>query len=197
MHFIDFLFPPNPEELQLRALSPEEFIKIAKSAGKTEFPFISSLFSYKDPLVKELIWQIKYKKNHHALECAAFALLKKIHEPTLLIPIPITKKRRKDRGYNQCEMIIDEILRQDRTGKFTKNFNLLIRNKDIEKQAFKNREERLSDIKDVFMIKDVVDKNQRIIIVDDVSTTGSTLKEARDGLLKAGYMNVECLTIAH
>jgi predicted amidophosphoribosyltransferase len=39
--------------------------------------------------------------------------------------------------------------------------------------------------------------DQKIIIIDDVTTTGSTLKEARDELLKAGYVNVTALSIAH
>lgn len=196
-HLIDFIFPPNPEELKIRSISPEDFIKIAPISSQTEFPFIKSLFSYKDPLVKELIWQIKYKKNKHAIECASYALFKSINSPCLLIPIPISKKRRKERGYNQTELLIDGIIKYDIDNKFQKNFDLLIRNKDIEKQTFKNRNQRIENSRNIFELIGEIDKGQKIVIIDDVSTTGSTLKEAREAMLQAGYINIECLTIAH
>lgn len=196
-YVLDFIFPPNAQELRIRELPIDWLVKNVPKASQTEFPFIQSLFSYKDPLIKELIWQIKYKKNKQAVKCAAYALVSAINEPALLIPIPISKKRRKERGYNQCELLIDEMIAQDTAHKFTKNFDILIRSKHIEKQTFKNRNERLENTKNIFEMVGEVDKNQKIVIIDDVSTTGSTLKEARDELLKAGYSNVQCLTIAH
>jgi competence protein ComFC len=194
---LDFIFPPSPQEIAVRNLTIDELIKEAPKSAQSEFPFIKSLFSYKDTLIRELVWQIKYKKNKHAIRCAAFSLASVISEPTLLIPIPISKKRRKERGYNQCELLINEMINQDTNNKFTTNFTLLIRSKDIEKQTFKNRSERLKNTKNIFEVVDKVNLNQKIIIVDDVSTTGSTLKEAREELLKEGYSNVQCLTLAH
>ena len=196
-YVLDFIFPPNAQELRIRELPVDWLIKNAPRASQTEFPFIQSLFSYKDPLIKELIWQIKYKKNKQAVKCAAYALANTIDQPALLIPIPISKKRRKERGYNQCELLINEMIVQDTAGKFTKNFDLLIRSRHIDKQTFKNRHERLENTKNIFEIVGEIGKNQKIVIIDDVSTTGSTLKEAREELLKAGYSDVRCLTIAH
>ncbi len=193
-HLIDFVFPPSPEELKLRAISPTEFLNTSPKAGQSEFPFIKSVFSYKNPLVKELVWQIKYKKNRHAIECAGFALSNTLNEPALLIPIPISKKRRKERGYNQCELIIDEIVRLNN---FKKDYTLLIRPKHIDKQTMKNREERIVNTRSIFEVTRKATSNERIVIIDDVSTTGSTLKEAEEALINAGYSNVECLTIAH
>lgn len=166
----------------------------------TEFPFIESIFSYKNPLVKELIWQIKYKKNKHAVGIAAHALLHSLSDSppnTLLVPIPISKKRRKERGYNQCELLIDEILRLDTENKFQKDFKLLIRSKHIEKQTHKDRNERLENTKGIFETTRKENLQQKIIIIDDVSTTGSTLKEAREELLSARYSDVTALTVAH
>ena len=196
-HIIDFLFPPSPEEIKLRAISPEDFLKNAPRASLTEFPFIKSIFSYKDPLVKELVWQIKYKKNRKAVEIASYTLFHNLKEPVLLVPIPISKKRRKERGYNQCELLIDEIMRLDSENRFKKDYELLIRSKHIEKQTHKGRNERLENTKNIFEVTKKENLNQKIIIVDDVSTTGSTLKEAREELLKVGYLNVTGLTVAH
>ncbi len=194
-YIIDFLFPPNAEELELRTISPENFLKTTPRSIKTEFPFILSIFSYKYPLTRELILQIKYKKNKHAVAIAALALSKKVTADFLLIPIPISNKRKKERGYNQCELIIDEICKIN--PKISKDYTLLIRSKDIDKQTFKNRNERIENTKNIFEVTRTSKGSERILIIDDVSTTGSTLKEARETLLRAGFVDVIALTVAH
>ena len=200
IYIIDFIFPPNKEEVLLRSFSPEKLFEISHRSNEPEFPFIKSIYSYRDPVIRELIWQIKYKKNKHAIECASYALntqLSKINEKVTLIPVPISKKRRKERGYNQCELIIDELLSSNTNNLISKDFNLLIRSKDIDKQTFKNKKDRISNTKDIFQIIKMPIDNSKIIIIDDVTTTGSTLKEAREALLKSGFMTVEALTVAH
>lgn len=196
-HFIDFIFPPNQEEVALRKISPEELPALALRAGATEFPFIYAIFNYKDSLVRELIWQIKYKKNKHAVKCAGYAIYKWLQgkENALLVPVPISRKRRRERGYNQCELIIDEILRLD--GRFKKDYDLLIRVGDIERQTLKNRNERIENTKNIFKIKRKAKQNEKIILIDDVTTTGSTLVEAREAMLRAGFTDIEVVAVAH
>lgn len=197
-HLIDFIFPPSEVELSLRSLSPTEFLKRAKISSLN-----SSLFSYKDPLVKELVWQIKYKKNRHAIGCAGYALYNELIKRDsssnfILIPIPISKKRRKERGYNQCELIIAEILKLDTTGKLSGDYVLLRRAKHIERQTMKNRSDRIENTKNIFEVtENKLNKESNIVIIDDVTTTGSTINEARKALFQAGYKNVSSLTIAH
>ncbi len=205
---IDFIFPPKKEELELRSISPENLYTTTSKSGIAEFPFISFVFSYKYPLIRELVWQIKYKKNKHAIECAGYALwqelIKKYPKDAIssksitLIPVPISKNRRKERGYNQSELIIDEILKYDKKNRFTKNYDLLIRIKDIEKQTLKNRSERLENTLHIFQVnKTALENPVKIIIIDDVTTTGSTIREARDTLIASGYRNIETMALAH
>ncbi len=202
---IYLLFPPSKEELLLLSIPPQDFSMRVPIAPPSPFPYITPLFAYKDPLVKELIWHIKYKKNKHALQCAAFALHGKLKdlkiEKAILIPIPISKKRRRERGFNQCELIVDEILKLDEIQMFKKNFDLLQREKHIERQTLKGRNERIENAKNIFIVNEkestLVDKNELLIIIDDVLTTGSTLKEARETFLKAGYVNVKAFSVAH
>jgi len=205
-NIIDFIFPPSNEELHIRYLPIDWLPANAPNVSNTEFPFIRSLFSYKDKLIRELIWQIKYKKNKHAIKCAGYALYKELcekysntvnTEKIILIPIPISKSRRKERGYNQCELLIDEIIHFDLEKRFSKDFNILIRIKDIEKQTFKNRNERISNINNIFNVIKIENTEQKLIIIDDVTTTGSTLKEAYNKLTDSGYTRIEALTIAH
>ncbi len=198
---IDFIFPPNREELILRTISPLKMIEMSTRADLNEYSFIKAILSYKHPLVRELIWQIKYKKNRKALTLAGHILymeLSKIPNNFLLIPIPISYKRRRERGYNQCELIINEIIKLDIGKQFSTDFNLIRRMKHIEKQTFMKRNERLNNIKNIFEVtNNNLDKNTKIIIIDDVSTTGSTLNEARNALLGAGFTEVYCQVIAH
>ncbi len=199
-YIIDFIFPPRDEEVVLRSFTPEKLFILSPKPNDPEFPFIKSIYSYRDPIVREMIWQIKYKKNKHAIECASYALnteLSKIKERVILVPIPISKERRKERGYNQCELIIDELLRLNKNNLISKDFDILIRNKNIEKQTFKNKKDRITNTRDIFQVVKKPFDDSKIIIIDDVSTTGSTLNEARDILLKSGFMTVEALTVAH
>lgn len=200
IYILDFIFPPNKEEVLLRSLSPERLFEISQRSNKPEFPFIKSIYSYRDPVIREMIWQIKYKKNRHAIQCASYALnseLSNIKEKAILIPIPISKERKKERGYNQSELIIDDFLKLNKNNLISKDFNILIRNKNIDKQTFKNKEERISNTKDIFQVVKRPIDDSKIIIIDDVSTTGSTLNEARNILLKSRFTTVEALTVAH
>jgi ComF family protein len=193
--FLDFLFPVSPESLRLRQFSPEKVAEILPKATETPYPFINPLFSYKDPLVKELIKNIKNKKDGHSISCAAHAVLKNLSSDKLLVPIPISSKRRRERGYNQCELIIDEMLNIKPNLK--KEFRLLERAKDRGEQKLKDRAERLSDSSGIFKVNPIVPMSAPIVLLDDVVTTGSTLKEARNALLSKGFSNVTAIAIAH
>jgi competence protein ComFC len=200
--FIDFVFPPSSEELLLRELTTEEIFHKLPTAPATPFPFITSVFAYKNELVSKLIWNIKYKKDAHAVELGGFALYEKLKrenlESIVLIPIPISRKRRKERGYNQCELLVNEIIKLDRENKFRKDFDLLVRTKHTERQTLKNRKERIEGAESVFSVnKSDLERTTPLVIIDDVTTTGSTTKEAREVLIKNGFVDVKVFTLAH
>ncbi len=195
-YIIDFIFPTNKYEIGIRNTSKEDLY------NRFSFKNIinTSIYPYKEPLIRELVWQIKYKKNRKAIEIAGYSIyleLIKFNQPLLLIPIPISKIRMKERGYNQCELIINEIMKLDKHNVLHKNYNLLVREVHIDKQTHKNRKERLDNTKNIFGIRGETDKNQKIVIIDDVTTTGSTLSEAVKCLEQAGYFNISTLTLAH
>lgn len=202
---LDYIFPPKEIEIELRNTSKETLYLEYKKKIITEFPFIHSIFSYKDALITELIWQIKYKKNKHAIECSGYVLYREISEylkenkipNATLIPIPISKSRRNERGFNQSEMIIDAIIKNDKNNIFKKDFTSLIRIKDIDKQTHKNRDDRLENSKNIFQYGTDVLSNSQIIIIDDVTTTGSTLINAKNAIDPMNQLNILAFTLAH
>lgn len=123
----------------------------------------------------------------------------------LLVPIPMTRKRKNERGFNQCELLVDEIIKLDKTGQLITYKDLLIRTVHQDRQTLKDRRSRLEDAKGVFSINENVFtsndntsvKNIPIIIIDDVITTGSTMKEAMETLTSAGFRQVIGISLAH
>ena len=174
-----------------------------------------AVLSYKHPIARALIWQIKYKKDREALRCGGFLLHRKILTfpssaiPLFIFPIPTSPARRRERGYNQCELLANTVVeienanRNSAQSHFQLRFDVLIRQKNTARQATINRQERLHGANHIFAVSQQAIANApipfdaRIIVLDDVVTTGSTLKAALDVLRDAGFTNVRGLALAH
>ncbi|GIW66321.1 MAG: hypothetical protein KatS3mg095_0219 [Candidatus Parcubacteria bacterium] len=103
--------------------------------------------------------------------------------------VPITKKIKKERGFNQTEILAQVI---------SKNLNIEIFNgikkiKETEFQAKLNYYQRINNIKNCFLVKEKPPLN--LIIIDDIITTGTTLFELAKSLKAAGSKNILALTI--
>jgi ComF family protein len=103
--------------------------------------------------------------------------------------VPVTKRKLIDRGFNQSEILAEKIAKN----LDLKIFSDLIKIKDTEDQAKLDFEKRLNNLKDVFKVKSNPPK--KIILIDDVKTTGSTLKECAKVLKEAGAREIIALTI--
>jgi len=168
-------------------------------------------FAYHDPLMKKIIWNLKY--YHHknlGLKLGKILydeLLEDISEmriytqgsPVFVIPVPISKLRRKERGYNQAERISQGFCNQGDKNTFRIKTDIIFKNIETTPQArIKNRSRRLKNIKDSFIIKNINEiKGQNIIVIDDVTTTGGTINEIISLLKKNGAKNVYGYAIAH
>ncbi|MFR2196198.1 MAG: ComF family protein [Clostridia bacterium] len=112
----------------------------------------------------------------------------------IIIPVPISKKRNKERGYNQSFLIAREIAKNEKVK--LKN-NVISKVKNNNTQSKLNKEERAENVKNVYKItnnKEIIDKN--ILLIDDIFTTGATLNECSKMLKQAGTKKVDVLTIA-
>jgi ComF family protein len=123
----------------------------------------------------------------------------------ILIPIPLTRERRHERGFNQNELVIKETIladvgkNSDGSKNFSFSFDVLAKTRHtVPQSSVKNRAERLKNLSDCFSVphSELV-HGKNIILIDDVTTTGSTLAEARTVLLKAGAKSVRAVVIAH
>ncbi len=219
--FVSFIAPNDGTTSEIEKMTPAEFCAATKplSIGR-ELPKSLILFEYSSPVVRKAIWEIKFRGNRKIARLIATILydelLEKLSEEKmfggsslrelpLLLPIPISGKRFRERGWNQCEIIADEMARLDappagEAGR--KNFevrkNILVKNKNTTDQVGKGRSERLKNIKNTFYVKDEkLVKDRFIIVLDDVVTTGATIEEAGRALSVCGAKRILFLAIAH
>ncbi|MFA7244249.1 MAG: ComF family protein [Patescibacteria group bacterium] len=121
-------------------------------------------------------------------------LLEAIPDNCVIVSVPLSLKRKAERGFNQSELI----------GKYVSNklgipgCDALSRIKDQKPQATLKRNERLSNLTGVFRVEDdefVHGKN--VLLIDDVATTGTTLNECAKVLKAAGAKKVYGVVVAH
>lgn len=111
------------------------------------------------------------------------------------MPVPISKNKYNKRGYNQTELIAKEIAKNLGIKLFERQG--LIKIKDTPMQSTLNKTERKQNIKNVFKILNK-DKliGKKVVLFDDIYTTGSTAKECAKILKQAGASRILILTIA-
>ena len=110
----------------------------------------------------------------------------------VLVPIPLARRRLRARGYNQAERLAGALAA--RTGLVAET-GLLIRRRETPTQTTLPPEARRANVADAFLCPPGAD-GKRVVLIDDVFTTGATLAEAGQVLLEAGAEGVESVTFA-
>lgn len=169
-----------------------------KRCYDTPYPFIESYFSYKQPAIKKIIHAIKYFHRKDLLEpiatLSATTLQAHVVETTVLVPIPMTRLRKSIRGHNHAETFA-KLLSLKTTIPYRTDILTRVTHKKQQVKT-KGRSERLANQRNTMKIFGNV-TGLSIILIDDVTTTGATLLEARTKLLEAGARTVTAFTIAH
>ena len=114
--------------------------------------------------------------------------------PDLIVPVPLHPKRLKERGFNQSGLLAGGFARKIRT---PVSFDAIVRKNQTRPQTRLKRGERLKNVKGAFEIPDKKKvRGRRILLVDDVFTTGTTLSEcARVLKKKGGASEVRAITV--
>jgi len=108
----------------------------------------------------------------------------------LIIPIPLSKKRKKQRGFNQAEVIANIFAYQFN---YSLSFDLKRKHKKAQSKLSANL--RLQNLKNCFYFQGKNLKGKNIILLDDIITTGATINEAAKVLKEAGAENITALAI--
>ena len=170
--------------------------------GRVNIEEVSVFLHYqKGGEVQRLMRELKYNgdKELGFLLGAWYALEHKskgfFADIEIIVPVPLHKKKQKKRGYNQSEWIARGI--QSITGIPYSN-GILIRNIYSETQTKKGRIERLEDLESKFrLVNPSMIKDKKILLVDDVLTTGATIEACALELLKAENCRLSVAAIAY
>lgn len=115
-------------------------------------------------------------------------------KPDIIIPVPLTIKKKAKRGYNQSEKFGSGL--SEKIGVYCSD-NIILKIKETPSQTGKSRTDRVSNVKDSFEIKSPEKiRGKHVLVVDDVVTTGATLEACCLALLQAGASKISILTIA-
>lgn len=205
---LDLVLPQDPMVRRIEKMDASEAMNVFKGPEIAPQSWIKPFFSYKDECVNRAIWELKYRGNakiaglfgailsDHLLEEMAEQQQFGDFQRPLLMPVPLSRTRERERGFNQCKLVLDVLRR--RSPEIEISYSALRKIKNTKPQtSFKKKSERLKNLSGAFAANAPEILHRNIILFDDVLTTGSTLSEARRTLLSAGAKKVIAYTLAH
>ncbi|MEY8390604.1 ComF family protein [Lachnospiraceae bacterium] len=165
---------------------------------RSEYKQGKALWVYQEE-VKQSIYRFKYQgrreyARYYGRELARrYGGWMKECRIEALVPIPLYKKRQRQRGFNQAELIACEVSCQTEIPVYK---DLLVRVRNTRAQKELNDQERKNNLKKAFKTR--VNKVQlnHILLIDDIYTTGSTMNEAAGELTQSGAKEVYCLSLS-
>lgn len=187
------------ENCKRRIKKYEKFILVNKNNSEIYFDYFLHCYSYKG-LIRNIL--LKYKFQGQAYICNFFAKMllncKKTYDffsfYDIMIPVPMEKQKKLVRGYNQTELIVDIIAKNTQ---ISNGKNVICKIKNTKTQSLLNYNERQNNIKNAFCVRQIENvKNKRIILFDDIYTTGATVNEISKILKENGAEKILVLVIA-
>lgn len=204
---INWIFPPRRTEAIVSKVEVEDIVSLPRAAYADEHTH--ALFSYKDPRVSALVWEIKYHKNIRAIEAIAPLLADIILEEyserslfenwqsCLLVPVPSSRNKIKKRGYSHTELIAEAVAKRLPESIVYSPHILKKVTETLEQNKLPNKALRLNNLVNSQEVVGSLPRQTCVILIDDVTTTGATLTESRRALAVAGAKNSIAFTIAH
>ena len=151
-------------------------------------------------IVRNLIIDYKFKDKSYLCELFANCILsddlvcKIIKKYDIILPVPLHKKRFKERGYNQSKLISDILAKKLGVKTFD---DVLVKIKNTLPQGKNLLHDRRKAIKGAFFVENPDNiRRKNVLIFDDIYTTGNTANECKKIIEESGAKSVEILTIA-
>lgn len=169
---------------------------------KTPIRVFLSPFSYRHPLVRHILHEFKYRRIRSLSPAIAHLLISylcyyniSLSEQMLIMPIPLHPRKERVRGFNQAGLLAHGL---------AKHFSLVIDTQTLVRSSYNtpqttlHAQQRRANVENIFSLSnpDHV-RGKKIILMDDVKTTGATLEQAARVLKKAGAKEVWAITFAH
>lgn len=149
-----------------------------------------SLYVYND-FLKELVSQLKYRGDAELLKGfrqRINKLYRQEYRKAVIVPVPLSEERHYERGFNQAELLAKLV-----DGKIEMMLERVLHEK---KQSKKSRKERLQMSEITFKVKEEISiTGKDIVLVDDVYTTGATVRQCAKVLKEAGALTVSSMTL--
>ena len=150
-------------------------------------------------MIRKLILEYKFNEKSYLYKTFVNFILKDkkffeiLNSYDTIVSVPISYIRKKERGYNQSKLIAKEL--SNIVG--IKYIEVLRKTIDTVPQSTLNKKERLENLKNVYKIKDKISiRNKKILMVDDIYTTGTTVTECCKIMIENGARQIDILTIA-
>jgi len=158
---------------------------------------LTSFFHYDGP-VRKAVKALKYRLVSDVAKefVGLIRIPKQVGNDSILVPIPLHASRLRERGFNQAEVLGRAVAARLHIPVRT---DILRRIRATPPQAeIKKREDRIKNMKNSFSIHNslFLIHNSRIVLFDDVCTTGATLRNAASALKRAGAHHIWAITIA-
>ena len=160
--------------------------------------------SYEGAL-RELIQLLKYQHIRPAAAVLGGMLSEAIsklgcvadHSHMLVIPVPLHRRKLRERGFNHSELIAEAALKREPGRRLSMDTSVLKRRRETQSQTGLTRHQRRENVRGAFLVeKPAVVAGQSVLLVDDVFTTGTTVSECARTLLRAGASKVFVATVA-
>jgi len=185
---IEFIYPPLCPFCSNRLTNKKE--KICAKCAKNRFPYekLICITKYKNPVV-DLIHSFKYKNYDFLVELFASLMIKHLtkigFEPggyDIITAVPLYKTKLRDRGYNQAGLLAQYLANYF---KICFKDDIIYATRESSSQAKLDKISRLENLKGAFTAREGLE-NKKVILVDDIFTTGSTVKECAYALKEKG-----------
>ncbi|MDD4954443.1 MAG: ComF family protein [Candidatus Omnitrophica bacterium] len=185
---IEFINPPFCTFCGCKLSAQEE--RICLKCAKIAFPYekLICVTKYKSPMV-ELIHLFKYKNYDFLVELLAALMivhLKRIGFEAsgcdFMTAVPLYKTKLRDRGYNQAGLLAQYLANYF---KISFKNDIIYATRESLSQAKLDKKSRLTNIKGIFNVRNNLE-NKKVILLDDIFTTGSTVSECANALKEKG-----------